>query len=202
MTSPTGNTNDKNPSGQGKSVGDAFLAALIAAAVALLVEVIKDLANALQGRSIVGSISNNTKDTLQLVTSQHDHGGFKQTPPQTIAPNTAAAFSSQQDGFLTGTQGSVTYAGNGYTATFSWDNPEIGNNSADTSKDGQNSSRVLVAFQAGSGNEGALMNYWLFPHPDYSVKSTLSSQAQGGVISVKSLGTTPISLRDLVSNPP
>jgi hypothetical protein len=203
----TPSTNDPNPTGTGsqgqKSAGGEVLSALIAGAVALAGALIKDLATALQGRSIVGSISNNTKFDLQHVSDHHDHGGFKQTPPQDIPPTSAASFSSETTGVLTGTQGGVTYAGEGFTVTFDWDNPELGANSANASVDGPNASRILVAYAAGSGNEGATMQYWLFPHPDYYVKATLGSKAQDGTLSLASLRPqgTPISVRDLVSHP-
>jgi hypothetical protein len=200
----TPETHDPNPDGEkgksGKSSGE-LLTAIIAGAVALGAEGIKALANALQGRSIVGEISNNTAFSLAKTADDHESGGFNQFPPPEIAPHTVGSFSSQTTGFLQGTVGSVTYAGDGFTVLFGWSNPEFGGNKVNTAKEGPNASRILVVQAAGSGNEGAHMQYWLAPHPDYSVKASLADKAENGIIRIRPLrpGTATISVREIVS---
>src|SRR5690242_19034166 len=108
----TPETDDPNPDGEkgksGKPKGE-LISGLIAGAVALGFEGIKALGNALQGRSIVGEISNNTSFSLTKIADHHESGGFTEFPPPEIAPHTAAGFSSETTGFLQGTVGSVTY---------------------------------------------------------------------------------------------
>jgi hypothetical protein len=197
-------TNDPNPDGEkgksGKSGGELFTA-ILAGAVALGFEGIKALANALQGRSIVGEISNNTAFSLAKFADHHESGAFKETPPPVILPHTPAAFSSETTAFLQGTVGSVTYAGDGFTVLFGWSNPELGGNKVNTAKEGPNASRIIVVQAAGSGNEGAHMQYWLAPHPDYSVKASLADKAQDGIIRIRPLRpeATEISVREIVS---
>jgi hypothetical protein len=200
----TPDTSDPNPDGEkgksGKSGGGLF-EAIIAGAVALGAEGIKALANALDGRSIVGEISNNTAFSLVRVADHHESGSFQESPPPEIAPHTPAGFSSQTTAFLQGTVGSVTYAGDGFTVLFGWSNPELGDNKVNTTKEGPNASRIIVFQAAGSGNKGAHMQYWLAPHPDYSVKASLADKAQDGVIRIRPLrpGGATISVREIVS---
>jgi len=195
-------TNDPNPDGKGKKDGGSGIELLIAAGIALAVEAIKALVTVLQGRSIVGEISNNTNSTLTKIADHHDSGGFKQAPPPRIAPQSAVGFTSETTGFLRGTIGTVTYQGDGFTATFEWHNAEIGSNSANTAIVGVAASKLLEAHAAGSGNTGAHMQYWLFRHPDYSVKATFSDRVVNGVLHIRSLrpGGGRLSVRDLVSH--
>ena len=200
----TPETNDPNPDGQkGQSGGGGapLIAAIIGGAVTLGFEGIKALADTLQGRSIVGEISNNTAFSLTKIADHHESGGFTQFPPPEIPPHTAAGFSSETTAFLQGTVGSVTYAGDGFTVLLGWNNPESGSNKVNTAKDGLNASRIIVIQAAGSGNKGAHMQYWLSPHPDYSVRASLADKAQDGVIRIRPLrlGAASISVRELVS---
>jgi hypothetical protein len=194
-------TDNRNPDGKGGKSGGGFLAGLIAVAVALTVEAIKALIGALQGRSIVGEISNNTGSTLNQIANHHESGGFNQAPPPQIAPHTVVGFSSQNTAVLQGTVGSVTYAGDGFTVLLGWNNAEVGSNATNTTIDGPNANRILVMRATGSGNEGAHMQYWLFPHPDYHVKASLSGKAQNGVVRIRPLrpGSRRISVREVVS---
>jgi hypothetical protein len=200
----TPQTEDPNPDGKkGKSdeAKGELIGAIIGGGIALGVEGIKALADALQGRSIVGEISNNTAFSLTRIADHHESGGFTQFPPPEIPPHTAAGFSSETTGFLQGAVGSVTYAGDGFTVLFGWNNPELGSNKANTAKEGPNASRIIVIQAAGSGNKGAHMQYWLAPHPDYSVRASLADKAQNGVIRIRPLrpGAASISVRELVS---
>ena len=199
----TPQTGDPNPDGQkGQSGGGApLIAAILGGAAALGVEGIKALADTLQGRSIVGEISNNTAFSLTKIADHHESGGFTQFPPPEIAPHTAAGFSSETTALLQGTVGSVSYAGDGFTVLFGWSNPESGSNKVNTAKEGPNASRIIVVQAAGSGNEGAHMQYWLAPHPDYSVKASLADKAENGIIRIRPLRpeAATISVREIVS---
>lgn len=174
---------------------------LIAVAAGVAVEVIKVLVDALnpKSRSVILEISNNTSLTLIKQTDEHSHGQFKEQPPPQIAPNSAVAFSSESSSVFTGTEGSVTYVGDGLTVNFAWDNPYIGDNSTDASKDGMNKSRYVVFHETGKGNTDAHMKYYLFIHPDYSVKASLKNKGNPsqGLRSYRP-GASAISVRDLV----
>lgn len=88
-------------------------------------------------RSVIIFVLNTTDRALNLVVqSQHlDHGEWSSggMPPTTIPQGGFGHFGSESDGFLTGTQGSVSYTVSGesddHQATFYWDNPYIGGNS-------------------------------------------------------------------------
>jgi hypothetical protein len=101
---------------------------------------------------------------------------------------------------LVGTQGTVTYASGDGSASFDfgWDNPRAGSNSASASKSGAQISRFLIGFSAGSGNSSAPMNYWVFAHPDYSVKKSLAGKEDLSQGLRKIGGSTPMSVRNLV----
>jgi len=196
-------TTDQNDDGQGgndKSGGGGIVGVLIGAAVTLAADALKALASSLTGdRSVIVSISNNTDLTLTLKETHHDHGDFASQPPQTIGPRTAAGFSSENHG-LVGTQGAVTYdsTDGGASFVFGWDNPRVGSNSASASKTGPQKSRLLVGFSAGSGNSSAPMHYWLFVHPEYSVRKSLAEKGDLSQGLRRLGGTSPISVRDLV----
>jgi hypothetical protein len=200
----TPQTDDPNLDGgkgkSGKSNGEV-VGAIIGGAVSLGFAGITALANALQGRSIVGEISNNTAFSLTKIADHHESGDFSEFPPPEIAPHAAVGFSSETTAPLQGTVGSVTYAGDGFTVLFGWSNPEFGGNKANTAKEGPNASRIIVIHAAASGNKGAHMQYWLAPHPDYSVKASLADKAQNGVIRIGPLapGAARISVREIVS---
>jgi hypothetical protein len=197
---PEYETASKNADGQGGQDSDLLIGGIIAVAATLVAEAIKALVSGPLGeRSIIGGICNNTPITLTRIGDHHEHGDFKEQPPQTITPNSAIGFSSENKAILTGTEGSVTYAGDGFTATFGWDNPYIGSNSTNSSKDGVNKSRYLIVRQTGDGDSGAQMRYMLFVHPDYSVRNSLKDKCDlsKGLRSIRP-DASVISVRDLV----
>jgi hypothetical protein len=84
-------------------------------------------------RSVQVVICNLTNSELFLSGLGLQHGKWSSKPPLTIAPMAInTQFGSQSHGFLTGTQGSASYAigsptGNG--VALEWDNPFVGSNS-------------------------------------------------------------------------
>jgi hypothetical protein len=121
-----------------------------------------------EGRSVVLEIDNNTDLTLHKTADQHDHGGWAVPPKTDFPPHDAMVFGSQSTGVLTGTEGSVTFGGDGIILTASWDNPWIGGNSCDASLSGPNGGLYRVRHTTGSGNQQAHMLYELFPYPGWS----------------------------------
>lgn len=83
-------------------------------------------------RSTRITLVNDTDEDLTLTSSSLDHGewsdGFES--PVNIGPHAAAVFQSESAGFMTGTEGTVTYAigGDGDEITVHWDNPFAGSN--------------------------------------------------------------------------
>jgi len=81
-------------------------------------------------RSAIVSFDNQTGATLTLVSSVLQHGEWDQQPPQTIAPHANASWSSESDGFATGTAGQVVYSCPGGQVVTTFDNPFSGSNGA------------------------------------------------------------------------
>ncbi len=84
-------------------------------------------------RSTNVTLQNNTTLTLTRTNANLSHGIWSQNlyPPQTIDSNSKGNWQSESDGFMTGTEGTVTYqflnaAG---SVTINWDNPYAGSNS-------------------------------------------------------------------------
>ena len=99
-------------------------------------EAISDVRKTIEGinspRSVVLEVFNATKFTLRQVSSQHDHGDFAITPDAVIEPQKFNIFGSKSvsDSVFTGTEGSVTYGGNGgFALKVFWDNPFLTGNS-------------------------------------------------------------------------
>src|SRR5262249_37318947 len=103
-----------------------------------VVKASEDVVNAIgdiikeSNRSVVVEVDNLLPVRLTLVSSDHDHGGFDTTLPHgTIVPRSFDVFGSRSSGFLTGTEGHITYRFNDRTFFIHWDNPEAGGNTAD-----------------------------------------------------------------------
>jgi len=140
----------------GKEVG--------AALGGIVKDAVKGVEGALtEGRSVVLIVANHTDQQLEKVGDNHDHGGFA-VPPRAIPPHNVLVFGSQSSGFLTGTEGNTTFAGNGFTMTVNWDNPWAGTNSSDASLAGPNAAAFHVGHSTGSGNQSAQMIYEIFPN--------------------------------------
>jgi hypothetical protein len=160
------------------------IAAAIASSVQAGVELVKAVLDVLTaGRSVVIEVDNNTSIQLTKIADNHDHGGFGALPSLTIPPKTADVFGSQSKGgaIATGTEGSVTYSGDGLIMLIGWDNPFAGGNSTNVGPNnvglqGPNANRFLVIRQTGVGNQGARVRFMLFIHPAYSLRNDLSDK--------------------------
>ena len=160
------------------------IAALVATSVQASTEVIKTVLGVLTGaRSVLIEIDNNTPLALTRFAHHHDHGGFAALPPLQIAPKAAVVFGSQDKAgsIGTGTEGSVSWAGDGLDMLVGWSNPFIGENSTNVGSNnsglgGENANRYLVLHQAGVGNAQAHMRFILVIHPPYSLRQSLKEK--------------------------
>jgi hypothetical protein len=146
-----------------------------------LSQVVKDAIKAVEsalteGRSVVCIVANHTTQQLEVLASQHSHGGFA-VPPKAIPAGDALTFGSQSTGVFTGTEGSVTFGGDLFTFWVAWDNPWLGANSSGAGIDGRLAGRYHYDNLTGTGNVNAQMIYEIFPTPGpYSVRSFLSEE--------------------------
>src|SRR5258708_7655563 len=97
-----------------------------------------------------------------------------------IPPFSMDTFSSHNTDPFQGTDGSVTYAGDGITLLVGWDDPRIGTNHTSHDLQGTNKGRFLVTRESGTGDEKAQNLYVLSFHPTYSVRSSLSQLGDVG----------------------
>ncbi|WP_165953752.1 aegerolysin family protein [Streptomyces sp. 8K308] len=85
-------------------------------------------------RSYDISIVNLTNMELTREKSHLDHGVWSgegsETPPDKIAPGETVHFGSESQGFMTGTEGYVTYGSPAGDFTVYWDNPYVGSDSS------------------------------------------------------------------------
>lgn len=88
-------------------------------------------------RSVQVHFKNTTDSVMTLKKSALDHGIWSQDnhPPETIeGGDQNVQWGSESDGFMTGTEGYVTYIlGSGGEVTLKWDNPYLGANSYSSS---------------------------------------------------------------------
>jgi hypothetical protein len=127
-------------------------------------------------RSVRVIIKNDTTHTLTFVSGKADHGIVTQKPPAHIPPAAVGELFAESNGFMTGTEGRVTYRLEGVNgnAVFHWDNPFSGSNSADGSAPpgfkieqvGDKGNRTLVFFSIHDANKReALCNpEWILSH--------------------------------------
>ena len=115
-------------------------------------------------RSVVLEIDNDTGVTLKKIKDHHDNGGFAEAPSIVIPPKKADVFGSQNVGgsLFTGTEGTVTYEGDGFTLEIYWDNPFVGSNECNATLSGSKAVNYRVDKTCGVGNEKAHMRYQLF----------------------------------------
>jgi hypothetical protein len=135
----------------------------VAGVVGAVAGVVSVFLAANQPRSVVLTIANHTNLTLHRVADEHSHGGFAVPPDNEIPPQMVSVFGSQSTGgsVFTGTEGSVTYSGDGLLLVVSWDNPDIGSNSCNAVISGQNVGKFNITHECGSGNTNAGMKYEL-----------------------------------------
>ncbi|MGM7722829.1 AbfB domain-containing protein [Metabacillus sp. Hm71] len=114
-------------------------------------------------RSVILTITNHTNTTLRKVREKLDHGGWAATPTAEIPPGQTLVFGATSSAWsiATGTEGRITYAGEGIEMTAYWNNPFIGNNSCNITVTGPNANQYNGTRVCGAGNTNAQMRYEL-----------------------------------------
>ena len=101
----------------------------MSSAAAFIINPMRDFI--MSARSVTAQLQNTTDLPLMLLSAKLSHGAWSQNmyPPTDISGNSNGAWASQSDGFMTGTEGTLTYmlAGAGQV-TLHWDNPFAGSN--------------------------------------------------------------------------
>jgi hypothetical protein len=112
-------------------------------------------------RSVILIVRNQTDAEFSRVADSHAHGRFSTPPAPHIPPGKAAVFGSVSADWSvgTGTEGTVTYVGQGVRVTVNWDNPFVGDNSCGSSLDHTLPTRIRVDSACGGGNQNAQMTY-------------------------------------------
>jgi hypothetical protein len=139
-----------------------------------------------QARSVVLEVDNYSQHgRLTKVSDEHAHGGFAVIPSPSIPSSNADVFGSQSTGgsVATGTEGRVTYSGEGLILTISWDNPFPGANSCDANISGNNVARFRAEHTCGVGNTAAHMRYELF---DRAVANFTAQRHTGNPVMIQS----------------
>ncbi|MFU2017693.1 PASTA domain-containing protein [Peribacillus butanolivorans] len=116
-------------------------------------------------RSVILILENNTNMKLRKVRENLQHGGWAVTPVWQILPVSTLVFGAMSASWSigTGTEGSITYAGEGIELTIYWDNPYVGSNSCNIQLTGPKASKYYTNSECGSGNQAAQMRYELYP---------------------------------------
>jgi hypothetical protein len=127
---------------------------LLADTIKATVDAVKAVEDGLTSeRAVVLEIDNVSGFKLTFESSNHDHGGFKDTPPFSINDQQSALFGSQSSGLFVGTQGRATYIIDGVNRlTVKWDNPFAGSNSSDATVEGATRNRFVWDSITGNGN--------------------------------------------------
>ena len=168
-------------------------------------------------RSVVVELDNLTELTLRKVGDSHDSGGFDTTPAPIVNPKSHSLFTSQNTVPLEGTEGCVTYVGEGINdMTICWDHPFVGGIAARVVVKGPRENRYSLEATVGSGNVGAHMRYVLFDvegpyslreflqkvHPDFFQFEELDldkgSRHVFAFLKSKPPGTPPKSIREIM----
>lgn len=108
----------------------------IAKDVTELLNVVKKIEETLDTpRSVSMVVLNYTNSTLRIRHTRHEHGGFGEPPSHHIPAKHANVLSSQDKGFMTGTEGSISYAIDGSSDSYNifWNNPFMGGNTQSSS---------------------------------------------------------------------
>ena len=127
--------------------------------------------------SVDATLLNKTNKTLTLVTqSQHlDHGEWTIFAPPSIDPHDVGEWSSESDGFVTGTEGHLNYFIEGEPPEKQvfcyWDNPFAGSNSYNATApagyqiqtQGSPGDNSIVIYKLTKGQPSSLVCALLFP---------------------------------------
>jgi hypothetical protein len=159
----------------------------LAATASQVVQIAKALEtlDELTHRSVVCEIDNVSGRTLTFLSSDFDHGGFGSAlPPTSIPDQKPGLFGAGSSGVLVGVEGHATYGiddGKGSALTVHFDNPEIGNNSSDSTVDSPISNTYFTFTITGNGNKGAHMRYVLGRlNPPFSFRTFLKNANPSG----------------------
>ncbi len=115
----------------------------------------------MSARSTRVNFENATNCCLILVGSSLQHGIWNGSPPGVIAVQSTASWQNDSDGFMTGDQGSASYAAvqvhNGSPVcigyvVISWDNPYVGSNSYSMSAP----AGLSISYTGGGGNNATI----------------------------------------------
>ncbi|MEH7041031.1 hypothetical protein V7057_24860, partial [Bacillus pseudomycoides] len=115
-------------------------------------------------RSVILIFENHTNTTLRKVRENFEHGGWAVPPEGEIPPNSALIFGARSSAgsIATGTEGRITYAGDGIEVTLYWDNPFIGSNECNITISGPKAAQYRVHHACGAGDTDAQMRYELY----------------------------------------
>ena len=167
-------------SGEGDS-GRGAMAGQIADEVKRWADAIKATAEAIDAaagtiernatRSVILEVNNTSSRRLSILGGgDHDWGGFRKLPPETIPPRSHAEFTSQSNSPLTGTEGSVQYGVDDEGTVFhlEWSNPFVGDNACLCRVEGAHADFYATNSITGGGNTAAHMRFILGENADAS----------------------------------
>ena len=122
--------------------------------IADAIKEIKDALSALNpDRAVVLEVQNFTTRPLRLVSHEHVHGGFAETPSIEIPPNSVDIFGSKDTSVTHGTEGNVTYeSDDGFLLRVEWNNPITGGTSCSATVLGSNAGSFEALEVCGAGN--------------------------------------------------
>ncbi|TWP33424.1 beta/gamma crystallin-related protein [Leekyejoonella antrihumi] len=105
-------------------------------------------------RSTTVELQNSTADVLTLGDNSLAHGEWTTRPPATVAAQATVTWESESNGFMTGTEGHLTYhiGSGGDDVNINWDNPFSGTNSYQASANPP----FGASFTGGSGNNATV----------------------------------------------
>ena len=128
----------------------------------------------MSARSTTVKFNNTTSETLTLTDANLSHGVWSRNlyPPKTIAPKSSATWMSESDGFMTGTEGTVTYLSSKGNVTIHWDNPYVGSNSySDSAPSG------FVMSRTGGDGDNATVSFTFESSKNLKTTSFAASEA-------------------------
>jgi hypothetical protein len=122
--------------------------------IAEAIKKVKDALSALNpDRAVVLEVQNFISQPLRLVSHDHVHGGFTETPSIEIPPDKVDIFGSKDTSVTHGTEGKVTYESDeGFLLRVKWNNPVIGGTSCDATVLGSNSGSFEALEVCGAGD--------------------------------------------------
>lgn len=117
------------------------------------VNTIKELLSSLNpDRAVILEVQNFTGQLLRLVSHEHVHGGFAETPSIEIPPGKVDVFGSKDISVTHGTEGNVTYESDeGFLLKVKWNNPIAGGTSCDAEVVGSKSGSFEAIEVCGAG---------------------------------------------------